>query len=487
MSEQTPNPLCVDLDGTLIASQTHWESIALMLRHQLLSALRLPFWLLKGPAHRKRQTALRAIPDPATLPYRDDVLAFVRGEAQRGRKIILTTGSDALIAQPIAAHLGCFTDVIASDGVINRTGQRKLDAIRAALGPNTPFDYLGDGRIDMPAFRAAENALLVTTQKDVQVRLRNEGKQPARIFNINSTGPRDLLRLMRPNQWAKNLLLIVPMLVGHRLDPQTLGDNLWKLLLAFVTFSLAASSVYVHNDVLDAPSDRLHPRKRNRPVASGRVGIPAAITLGNLLAAVALLGAWWQLGTAYALMLLLYILLSASYSVVLKRRLLLDVFVLAGLYTHRILAGGVALSVEISPWLLAFSMFLFLSLAFAKRYSELALMRDANKGGAHGRGYLVGDIDILRAVGPASGYMAVLVFCLYISEPSSFAATLYPHRELLWAVCPVLLYWITRLWFLAERQVLTDDPLLFALRDRVSYVVGLLILAIVLLAKFASW
>lgn len=486
VSSNSTRPLCVDLDGTLIAGDTLWESIALMLRRQPALLACLPFWILGGPVNVKRQTARRAIPDPATLPYRQEVLAFLSEQAAGGRRILLTTGSDELLARPIAEHLNLFTDVVASDGITNRTGERKLAGIRDRLGPDAKFDYLGDGAADLPVFRAAEQTLLVPNEPGLQRRLQ-EINPPIRTFGAGQNRLVDFVRLLRPNQWAKNLLLIVPMLVGHYLEPKELATNLWHFLIAFITFSLSASSVYIYNDVLDAAADRLHPRKSRRPIAAGRVAMPNAILLANALATVAVIAALWQLGPAFALMLLLYILLSASYSLVFKRILLLDVFVLAALYTHRILAGGVALHVEISPWLLAFSMFFFLSLAFAKRYSELTLMRAANEPGAHGRGYLVGDIDILRVVGPASGYMAVLIFCLYISESASFAASLYPHRELLWGVCPVLLYWITRVWFLAERHVLTDDPLLFALRDRVSYLAGLLILGIVLLAKFATW
>ena len=294
--------------------------------------------------------------------------------------------------------------------------------------------------------------------------------------------PRDLVRSMRLKQWAKNLLLIVPMLVGHRLQPDLLADNLLRFLIAFVAFGGCASSIYLVNDVIDLESDRRHPRKKFRPLAMGQVRIRTALILAVCVLAAGLALGAGLLGRGFGAMLLLYTGLSTSYCLYFKRKLILDVFVLAGLYTHRIVAGGVALLVwPLTPWLLAFAMFLFLSLAFVKRFSEL-VEADGDRDLAPGRSYRATDIDLIRTVGPASGYMAVLVFCLYIN--SADVIKLYPAPQMLWGICPILLYWITRVWFLAERKVLKDDPVLFALYDKASYGCGLLILVILMLAKF---
>jgi len=288
--------------------------------------------------------------------------------------------------------------------------------------------------------------------------------------------PLALLQGMRPVQWLKNLLLAVPLVTAHEWANL---DKLTALLVAFVSFSLAASSVYLVNDVIDAQHDRLHPTKRNRPIASGRLSVPVA-----LVAALVLIGA--AVGIAYFVrgwfleLLLVYLVLTASYSFYFKSKPVLDAIFLAGLYTHRIVIGGEAIDEFPTPWLLAFSMFMFLSLALAKRHAELTLMQAAGKEAPANRGYHTRDIPLLAAAGIAAGYAGVMVFALYINSITN--AQFYELPQLLWFICPLLIYWITRIWLLSNRGRLRDDPLMFTVTDRVSWFIGLCSVMLVVIA-----
>ena len=290
---------------------------------------------------------------------------------------------------------------------------------------------------------------------------------------------RALLRLMRPQQWVKNVLVLVPLLLSHTvLQLPRLG----AALAALLAFSLGASAVYVVNDLVDAHADRLHPRKRRRPIAAGEVTIPQAVLLACSLLLVSLGVAALTLPLPFLGVLALYFATSQAYSLVLKRIAVLDVIVLAGLYALRLLAGAVATAVAISAWLLAFALFFFLSLAYVKRYTELTMLRERGAENAANRGYAVPDLELVRSVGPASGYLSVLVLALYTS--SEGVRALYPSPHFLWFLGPVLLFWITRVWLLAHRGAMHDDPIVFAVKDRTSYFVGAAALAIVLAATF---
>ena len=288
---------------------------------------------------------------------------------------------------------------------------------------------------------------------------------------------RSLLRALRPHQWVKNVLVFVPMVMAHRLfDPALWG----AAAAAFAALSLLASGTYVINDLLDVEQDRLHPAKRHRPFASGAL---SAAT--GKIAAPLLIGAGLALGfaasAAFGLVLLVYLATTLAYSLDLKRRAVLDVVVLAGLYVVRVMAGGAAADVPVSGWLLAFSMFFFLSLAFAKRFAELRLIESGAAGANARRGYAVGDAPLLAAAGLATGYLAVLVLALYTTSPEVVA--LYARPQLLWLIGPLLLYWITRLWLTAQRGHLDDDPILYAAKDPASYAVGALTAATLLAAS----
>jgi 4-hydroxybenzoate polyprenyltransferase len=467
------NPLCVDLDGTLIATDLLWESLISMVKRHPRELWRVPLWFItSGRSGLKHQLARHSEVLPESLPYRTEVLQFLRDEKAAGRSIILATASYTTLATQVADHLGLFDGVIATTAEHNMKGRVKLAAIRERF-PNSAFDYLGDSKADLPIWQAAAGAYVVATSKSVVARAKSVCT-PRRIFACDHLSLKALIKLLRPHQWSKNALLALPVLLAY----QSLNaDRARAVAVAFIAFSLCASSVYVVNDILDIADDRLHPTKRNRPFASGKLHVKYGLLLLPMLLVASFGPAIAYLPSKFVTLLAFYLFLSTAYSVYLKRRLLVDVMVLAGLYALRVYAGGVCAGVLVTPWLMAFSGFVFLSLAFAKRYIELLAARDRGILGLSGRSYHVDDLPIIESVGPASGYIAVLVLALYVNSDHVAAAYHHPHN--LWLICPLLLYWITRLWFFAKRRTLHTDPVMFALKDRMSWYVVLLSVLII--------
>ena len=476
--ESSHCPLVVDLDGTLIRSDLLWESLAAILGRRPWLLFVMPFWLLAGRARLKARVAQHHCPNPGALPYRPEVLALCRAAHSSGRRLILASASPAAWVQPIAAHLGFFDAVLATESDRNLTGSEKLAAIREEIG-DVDFAYLGNSRVDAPIWAAAREALGVGMSPSA-ARVLAGHSHPTVLESDAPSSASAWLGALRPRQWAKNVLVFAPLVLAHDLaDSQKLAS----VVLCFALFCAVASAGYLLNDLLDLQSDRLHPAKRARPIASGELSIPRAIVLlVGLLGTTLLAGSLWA-RPEVALMLGAYAAISFAYSIALKRTLLLDVLVLAGLYTHRILTGGVAADVSVSPWLLAFSAFFFLSLALVKRYLELVQTRERALEPNSRRAYELGDIPMIEAVGITCGLISVLVLCLYIS--SSDVSRLYNSPQLLWLICPVMFYWITRIWFLARRGELDEDPVLFATRDPRSYLVAVLSLAIV--GAAATW
>ena len=453
--------LVVDLDGTLIATDLLHEAALLLGKHHPLELLRLPWWLAQGKERVKAELAERVLPEVALLPYRVEVLEFVRAERAAGRAVVLATASPRRFAEAVAAQLGLFDAVLATDATTNLVGAAKLAAIRAHLGA-APFEYLGDSAADFAVWAEAAVCHVVEPSRTMEERLVASGKM-GRVFVREDPPPWPLLRALRPQQWTKNLLLFVPAALAHQLDA-------WPwLLLAWAAFSLCASGVYVLNDLLDLEADRNHPRKRGRPFAAGVLPVRRGLLLAIALPAGAALAASF-LPWAFAAWLALYLAATLAYSAWLKRKPAVDVIVLAGLYTLRLLAGASVAEVDVSTWLLAFGMFFFLSLAFVKRFTELLPLTDAPEKWLPGRGYVGADLEIIRVVGPVSGYLAVLVLAFYID--SDKVRSLYAAPARLWLECPALLYWITRLWFFAQRRALHDDPVVFALTDPESWLVA---------------
>jgi 4-hydroxybenzoate polyprenyltransferase len=469
-------PLCVDLDGTLVKTDMLLESLLLLLKARPLFLFLVPFWLLKGRACLKERIAQRVTLDVACLPYNLPFLAFLREQHRAGRPLVLITASDMAIARPIANHLGLFAEVFASNGKTNLRGSEKLKVLRKNLG-GKDFDYAGDSRADLEIWHHARQSILVGGTERLHEQLRSIA--PAcLVFPNQENRLKASLRSLRLHQWAKNALIFVPLLVSHQFTNfKLLADAIW----AFVAFSLCASSVYVLNDLVDLEADRHHPNKKHRPFAAG--DLPA--TLGMAMVPVLLVGslavARW-LPLSFVMMLGLYYVLTLAYSLRLKRVVLVDVIVLASLYTIRIFAGAQATGVVLSSWLVQFSMFFFLSLALLKRFSELHKAAVENRESFKGRGYSTAEIQQLVSMGVASGYMAVLVLGFYVS--SREVAILYASPEMLWLLCPALLYWINRAWLIGHRGLMNDDPVVFALRDQRSYWIGILVAVVMFLSKY---
>ena len=468
-------PICTDLDGTLVKTNMLMETLAAVVTRRPWLVFAAFFWFARGGrAALKRELASRAAIDFATLPYDENLLKDLHRERAAGRKLVLATAADSIVANQLSDHLGIFDSVIASDGKRNVKGEVKAAELVARFGERG-YDFVGEDRFDFPAWEHARSAIVVGGSRAVLRRLDAMGT-PKRCIDRPRNRVLALVRGLRVYQWAKNLLVFVPLLTAHRfLD----GESIAASILAFLAFSLVASAVYLANDVVDLQDDRRHPTKRRRALASGELPIWAALALVPALlagaACVALLLPW-----EFGALLAAYVAANLCYSAGLKRVALVDVFVLAGLYTLRILAGAAAIEVPVSHWLLAFSLFAFLSLALAKRFVEVASVAAREEARVGGRGYFADDGALLGMLGTASGYLSVLVFALYIT--SGDVVALYRHPAVLWFAVPLLLYWMSRVWLLAHRGALHEDPLLFALHDLPSYVTGLAILAVMIAA-----
>ena len=466
-ADPAQGPLVVDLDGTLIRTDVLYESLARLLHLNPLYAFLVPLWLGRGRAHLKRQVAQRASLNVQRLPYRQDVLSYLREQARGGRELVLATTTDALIADEVAAHLGIFSRVLASDGTTNLKGEAKAGRLQSIFGERG-FTYVGNDWADVPVWRAAGSGVVVSANRRL-------AEQVARVTPIErmfmqpATGLRSLIKALRLDQWVKNVLVFVPLFAAHRAAELPL---LGTASVAFIAFGLVASAGYLVNDLADIEVDRLSERKRQRPFASGtldfRVGLAAVplLALGGI-------GLGFSLSWLVALALIGYFGSAVLYTFLLKKIALADVFTLAILYTSRLVVGALAVAVPLSQWMLAFSVFFFLCLAFAKRYSELRELRTRKLHQAEGRGYLAEDFELLASLGAGSGFIAVLVLALYINSPE--VAVLYRTPATLWLACLVLLYWISRLWIIAHRGTLDEDPIVFAIKDRTSYLAATLI------------
>jgi HAD superfamily hydrolase (TIGR01549 family) len=473
-SRSTDLPVVVDLDGTLVHTDTLHESAVKALRVAPQALLRLPAWLMTGRASLKARLAAVARPEVATLPYNDMLIAHLKAQRAAGRRIVLATAANAAIAEEVAAHLGIFDAVLASSDHANLKGEAKLAAIKSQIGED--FVYIGDSWSDLPIWRAARGGALVGGSQ----RLREAAARSTRIDTVFPAPGASLavwLRLIRVHQWLKNLLIFVPLFTAFGL---TRAEALLNTGLAFLAFSLAASGTYIVNDLLDLERDRAHPRKRRRPLASGEVSVSAGLLCSaGLLGFAAALCALLPAG--FAAVLAAYLVVTTLYSAVLKGYILADVLVLSVLYTMRIIGGSFAAGVVVSSWLLMFSVFVFTSLALVKRCAELVLLRDTGKTAACGRDYGVSDLTVLWPLGSSTATAAVVVFCLFVSAADTQARYQWPG--LLWLVCIALIYWLGRLWIKTARGEMHDDPLVYALKDRGSRLSIVAMLALVVAAR----
>lgn len=468
-------PLCVDLDGTLIAGDLLYESFLIAAKENPLIVFYCFGWLLKGKAFLKAELAARVSINYETLPYNQILLTYLHQEKNAGRSLVLATASNTKFAQGVACHLNLFDQVFSSSREINLEGQTKRMVLKETFG-TTGYAYIGNSKSDLPVWSGAASRLIANASPSVTQSLQKMGSVE-RIFESNRSAF-TLLRAIRIHQWLKNLLLFGPLIAAHRLLSL---EALMQALVAFIGFSMTASAVYLINDLADLENDRKHPTKHRRPIAAGLVQIPTACGLAVfLLAGAACIST--ALPGGFQLILWGYFGLTLTYSFWLKRILLVDVVVLATLYTIRLVAGGVATGTVLSLWMLTFSCFIFLSLALVKRYTELKEARDRNRKQPSGRGYLLADLDQISILGVSSAMVSVLVIALYISSPQ--VQPFYRSPLVLLLLCPVLLYWLSRVWILASRGKIHDDPVVFAIKDRTSYGVALIAAIIIFIATF---
>ncbi len=470
----SPKTIAVDLDGTLINSDLLLETFLLLVKRNPLYLLLMPLWLLKGKAHLKAEIAKRVTLNPAALPYNLAFLQWLQLQREAGRDLWLCTASNYRLAQAIAEHLNIFQGVLASTDDTNLSGRTKAQRLVEKFNLKG-FDYCGNHQVDLAIWQVSAGAVIVNGGEQLK-------NKAAALTTIKATFPASgkllgpIFKALRMHQWAKNILIFVPLAAAHKLGDAFL---LQQAILGFLAFGLCASSVYLLNDMLDLEADRQHPRKCKRPFASGELSLLVGFTLiPLLLLSAALLAA--NLPQLFWIALIVYYALTVAYSFGLKRVVLVDTITLAALYTLRIVAGAMAVNVPLSFWLLLFAVFLFFSLALVKRYAELDAAQRLGKLNAAGRGYHIEDLPTLHSLGISSGYLCVLVLALYINSP--IVDSMYQNPEAIWFLCVLLLYWISRVWLEAHRGRMHDDPVVFALKDKSSLAIGILAALTVLLA-----
>ncbi len=462
----SPQIIAVDLDGTITLTDTFHESVIALIRNKPLFLLLLPLWLARGIAFLKLKVAENTLLDVTILPYNFPFIDWLREQKASGKTIILCTAANESIALAVAKHLNIFDDVIASNANTNLKSAKKRRALEEKYGERG-FDYAGNSAADVEVWAGACHAIVVNASSALHTKM-------TRIASVSHTFPSESVRLshwckaLRVHQWVKNLLLFVPILAAHHFGNV---QSLTTLLIAFMSFSLCASSVYIINDLLDLESDRQHLRKKNRPFASAKLTIAVGIAIVPLLISLSIaLGV--MVGKDFLIVLILYFLITIAYSLVFKNVVLVDCLILASLYTVRIIAGAAAASLSLSFWLLSFSIFIFLSLALVKRYAELMVQDQAGKSFMHGRGYIISDASLLQTFGVSSGYISALVFALYMR--SEDILSLYVKPTAIWLFLPILLFWVSWVWLKASRGEMHDDPIIFAAKDKASLIVAVL-------------
>ena len=477
MSSPSKSPVLVaDLDGTLCRTDTLHETVLDVAAHDPLTLLRLPGWVAQGKAELKARLADRGILHADDLPLNADVVAALEAAKSAGRRTALVSASDHRQVTAIAEATGLFDEAYGTAEGRNLKGATKAEFLTQHFGEKS-FDYIGDAKADVPVWEAANAAITVQAGPALRRVAENANPNTTHISPPEGTA-RAMLKAMRPHQWSKNTLMFLPLLAAHDFAP------MWQVILGFIAFCLTASTVYVINDLMDLSADRAHPRKKNRPFASGALSAGQGLLMALVLIALAIVCGLMTGNGMFLIVLAGYFAITFAYSLWLKRKLIIDVLMLGGLYTVRIVAGGAAGDINLSPWMLGFSIFLFLSLAAIKRQAEL-MDQMATGRESSGRAYEVDDLPILRGVALSAAQAAVLVLALYIS--SSDVRALYVFPGLLWLVCPLLLYWLLRMVMKTHRGWMSDDPIVFAATDRVSILIILICAMLVYTAAIWPW
>ena len=466
----------VDLDGTLVRTDLFAESLLRYLKGNPFKIIQLILWLLKGRAYAKEQVAQHVDIDAEHLPYEDGLIAYLKKLKAEGKELILATATHRNYANQVAEHLGIFDRILATEDNYNMKGSNKLAAIKELLG-DEDFAYAGDSAADTPIWRAAAANIMVNAPSKNIAEAEKDGKL---IWQTKSESSvlKAFIKEMRPHQYAKNVLIFVPLVTSHEYADFA---HLYASLLAFVCFSFCASGVYFLNDLLDLQEDRRHRSKKYRPIASGALPLPIGVAgaVGFPLLAFALSIAF--LPFAFVGVLLVYFAITNAYSFLLKRITTVDVMTLAILYTLRVVAGAAASYVDLSSWLIAFSVFIFVSLAFMKRYIEVASLSE-NESKVRGRGYSADDRETMFGLGITNFTAAVVILALYINSP--FVLRSYASPEVLWLLCLIVLFWGNHIWVCARRKEIPDDPVVFAIKDRASQLVGVSFVVVLFFAKY---
>lgn len=472
--------LVVDLDETLSRTDTLHEALIRVSMDQPNVIWRLIASRPRDKAAFKDILADTCVMAPDQLVFNSDVVRIIEEARAAGKKTVLVSAADDRQVRAVADHLGIFDEAFGTGATkaagYNLGGQRKADFLTDRYGAEG-FDYIGDCVRDIPVWQAAKTAYAVAPSSSLQDAAARAGVTLEAV-GARTDGIKPFLKALRPHQWVKNILIFLPILTAQQFD------MVWFAIIAFVLFSLTASSVYVFNDLADLPADREHKRKRARPFASGDIPLAQGVIMGLGLLIFSFLASLIIMPPMFTLVLAIYFAVTVAYSFFLKRKLIVDIIVLAGLYTVRIIAGGAATGIVPSPWLLAFSVFLFYALAGVKRQAELIDQATQNKNSTPGRGYVASDVSVIQMVSISSGQAAVLVFALYLYSPS--VAKLYNTPEVLWLICPILLYWLSRIAVLTHRGFMHDDPIVFATRDRISLLTAAIIVVIVFAAEW-NW
>ncbi len=468
----------VDLDHTLVATDLAWESLIQLLKKSPLFPIQVLSWRVQGLAVLKRNLAGAFPVRPEILPYRPEVLDWLKEKRRaQGARIYLATAAPEAWARAVSEHLGLFDGVLASNDTVNLKGTAKLKAIKDICG-DQKFTYLGDSAEDLKVWKEAAEAVPVHAAPLVLKAL----KGMPQLQTVVELGSRPgffptLWKAIRPTHWTKNFLTLVPLIASHQVSQPGLG---MRALWAAVCFSLVASAVYVLNDIFDIQSDREIPSKRKRPIASGHLHIPAGLMIGVAFLILGTAGGLF-LGLKFELALCAYFGITCFYTFHWKRVMGLDVVCLAALFTSRIFAGGYAIDVKVSNWLLGFSLFFFFGLACLKRYVELGEAQALSHSHFAGRGYSVEDRIPIMAIGATSSLMSLLVLVLYINGED--VRPLYQQPGVLWWLMPLFLYWVSRVWILAHRGQMPGDPIAFAVRDRASHLTLVLAMIIFFVAQ----
>ena len=472
-------PLVLDVDNTLLRTDLLHESAIAFVKSNPLRIFLVLWWFWRGKAVLKRRLAERVQLDFGGLPVNAKLEEYATREHAAGRVVCLATAADEIFAIRLAQRFPFVDFVIASDGRRNLKGQAKAEALSERFPDG--FVYAADSRSDLLIWQKASAIILVDASAGTSRKARALGKPVEAVFEHPKLDLRGWVKALRVHQWAKNVLIFIPLVLGGLFSDL----SMWvEAGIAFLALSLMASATYLINDMWDIEDDRRHWSKRNRPLASGRMSLKQAAIVAPVALLVSL-GLGVTMGPAVFATLVAYAVLTLGYSFAFKRKPVLDTFVLATLFTLRLVLGIAVVGVAASPWLLVFSMFLFTSLSFAKRLTEVLRFAEKStdiEGKVSGRGYFVADTPFILSMGVSSGMASILIMVLYLTQ-DAFMVDFYGNSVWLWAIPPMLFLWLSRIWMIAQRGELMDDPVVFATRDPKS----LMICAVVGVAFILAW